>query len=219
MAWTRVQFPGTSLSQKAADARSSVKRSMVLFTAPMRGSPSLVAGHGRSGSGPGSFLPPGDRAGFRNSGKPTNFPSADWSSNRYRMVSFRCPRHLSPDPSLVLYPTCRTTTPSVITVCQHPVDHKNPRTSSLVRCAERTGLTRLSSVLFRWSSNGNLPDDCGEGFLPRQHGILHAMGRGPIIDIGSDRQGTRARRNRGSTCWSELHVRCLWRSTLGSLCS
>ena len=72
VAWTRIPNPGSSLSQNTAEARSTVRRSMVLllsFTVPMRGNPSLLAGRGQSGPGRGSFPSAGDRTGGNRSVK------------------------------------------------------------------------------------------------------------------------------------------------------
>jgi len=122
VAWTRIPNPASSLSQKTAEARSTVRRSMVLLfslTAPMSRNPSLVQEHG------GAVWFPGDRAGFRRSGKPSDFRSANRSSNRNRLMSNHCPHRLSLDPSWGLYPTCGENTTSMITVNYHPIDHKN----------------------------------------------------------------------------------------------
>ena len=139
VAWTRIPNPGSSLSQNTAEARSTLRRSMVLLlslTAPMGGNPSLHAGRQWRSPGPGSFPSPGDRTGVRSSGKPSDFGSANRSSNRNRLMSFRCPRRLSPVPSRGLYPTCGENTTSMITVSYHPIDHESPQTLPLVHRAD-----------------------------------------------------------------------------------
>ena len=89
-----------------------------------------------------------------------------------------------------------------------------PQLSLFLPLSQRVGAVTLSNFVER-----NPPRrDRDKDFPPRQMGILQAERRKPIIEPGSGGQYTRARRNRGSPGWREFHVRCLWRSTLGSLC-
>ena len=139
VACTRIPNPGSSLSQNTADARSTLRRSMVRllsFTAPMGGNSPLVGGLGRSSHGPGSSPYTGGRKHVRGSGRPTNIRSANRSSFRNRPKSFRCPRRLSPVPSWGLYPTCGENTISIITVCYHPIEHIRSNMRPVVPRAE-----------------------------------------------------------------------------------